>query len=224
MHVAVITPVGPGHELAAGKCMASVRVAWARSRGPFGTLTHAPVFDSKGSLGRSAARNRGVCVSDRADWYLFLDADDRLEPDAFALVAPHVAPPSFEDSLDSSTAPCTAVFGAVQTERHGIVRENRHPVTWADLMEHGPVGTLSMGCFVRGDVARATPFNESLDRGEDFDFYLRALHGRPFVKLPEPLVMIGDTVPSAGGPRGYGRIDWRAECQAVIDRWKAEAA
>ena len=59
MRVAVITPVGPGHEESVKGCAASVAVAWSFSQGPFTSLQHCIVEDPKGELGAAGGRNRG---------------------------------------------------------------------------------------------------------------------------------------------------------------------
>lgn len=198
LNVAVVIPVGPGHEKYALDADRSVGEAWTRSQGPFDAMHIAVVPDHQGTLGRSAARNLGV-RENPADWYFFLDADDEMLPRAFELVR-----------LEHP-----ATFGAVCLNRK-VYRKNVYPVNRALLFKRGAVGTLSMGCFVRADVARAAPFDESMDAGEDFDFYLR-LPG--FVKIKEPLVSIGYDKPSAHGRRGYLCCDWGAVCAKVIQRY-----
>lgn len=88
-------------------------------------------------------------------------------------------------------------------------------MTREDLFQHGALGTLSMGCFVRGDLGLR--FDESMDIGEDFDFYLRL---PSFTKRNKPLVHIGYTEPSAGGPRGASKVGWLDACAAVIERYR----
>jgi glycosyltransferase involved in cell wall biosynthesis len=211
MHLTVVMPIGPGHEAASYECFASIRAAHAPPR----TLTVRLIEDREGRLGRSRVRNLGVAYSPEADWFLFIDADDLCHPEAFV---------RFEKALNEQPD-LIAVFGAVCVQREekapAIIPENVYPLDWDGLIEHGAAGTLSMGCFIRADVARATRFDESMDAGEDFDFYLRALEGRPWTKIGEPLVIIRRDVPSATGPRGYQSLDWRAACQKVIDRWKS---
>jgi hypothetical protein len=213
MRICIVTPVGPGHEQVADECARSVRATWQCGCGPFVSYQHYLQDDTRGEMGRSRARNLAVESNPDADWYFFIDADDLCRADAFRL---------FAAALKSNPDLC-AVFGAIETDRHGIIEENHWPLDWDQLLEFGARGTLSMGCFIRGDVARAVKFDESMDQAEDFDFYLRALSGREWVKLKEPLVLIRRKLGNAGGPRGLQSDDWRGACQKVVDRWKAEA-
>lgn len=199
MIVVVIIPTGPGHEDLAIEAVRSVKDAWIYSQGPFSDMTVVPVFDLEGKLGRSAARNQGL-DSFPADWHFLLDADDKMMPEALELVDLEVA----------------ATFGAVCLNGK-VPTNNRYPLSRAQLFTRGPVGTLSMGCFVRGDLGLR--FNETMDVGEDFDFYMRL---PDFTKRRESLVDIGyskDT-PGAGGPRSSQDCDWTAECWKVIEQYR----
>src|SRR6185369_8553529 len=189
MRLAVITPVGPGHEEIVRGAIASVEAA---APGPF-SVRHVLIDDLYGNLGRSKARNRGMVA---ADWYFFLDADDRMRPDALTL-----------NDFDYE-----ATFGAISLDGK-ITKENVQPCGWQEIARHGAFGTLSMGFFCHADVAQELRFNEDLDAGEDFDFYMRLPN---FTKIEKPLVDIGYSLPSAGGPRGYEKIDWVGVCNKVI--------
>lgn len=197
MKIVVVIPVGPGHEELSKNALRSVMEAWAYDRGVFTVLKVARVLDLDGHFGRSVSRNKGL-DENQADWYFLLDADDRMWRGAFLLV-----------DLTAS-----ATFGAVCLDGK-IPKSNRWPVTREDILQHGAEGTLSMGCFVRGDVV--VRFDEQLNVGEDFDFYLR-LPG--FTKRREALVDIGYRQPSAGGPRSSAGCDWWAECEKVVARYR----
>lgn len=213
MRVTAVIPVGPGHERYQLEAQASVRRAWAKSRGAWTSLVIEAIDDTRGVLGRSRARNNGIRSRRESDWFLLLDADDLMESDGFGRA---------REAVESGAG---LVFGAVHTDTHGTIPENVWPLDWQGLLRHGAAGTLSMGCFVRGDVARAVPFDERLDAGEDFDFYLRACSRWPWQKVESPLVTIRRMTPSAGGPRGYDVIDWRAACEPHVERYRrAEVA
>ncbi len=192
MKVTVIIPVGPGHHLFLQSALASVHYAWKNDHGPFSDISWIWIDDQDNPIGRSAARNIGL--EQKSDWFFLLDADDQMMPDAFSLV-----------DLNHP-----ATFGAVMI-RNAIWRENVWPVTREKIFEHGAKGTLSMGFFLRGDVD--IRFNEDMDAGEDFDFYMR-LPG--FIKIRDPLVSIGYDKPAAHGPRGYKKIKWLDICNEVI--------
>lgn len=197
MKCTVIIPVGPGHEGLSVKANQSVFNAWARGQGPFDYLHVCLVPDHQGLLGRSKARNRALNELD-SDWFFLMDADDEMMPDAFSLV-------DFNH---------TATFGEIYLSDRNY-RNNVWPVTRETLFEKGAKGTLSMGFFLRGDCE--VRFDETMDRGEDFDFYMRL---PDFVKIQKPLVSIGYDKPSARGPRGYKKIEWQEICDAVIDRYR----
>ncbi len=198
MRLAVITPVGPGHEGILP--LAAMSVINLEPWG-FDEILHVIVNDTEGKLGRSRARTIGMATP--ADWYVFLDAEDVLMPDA----------PRFVERVGISYP---AIFGAVQINGR-VTPKNKWPCGVKELYEHGGVGTLCMGFFVKGEVARDLKFNETLDKGEDFDFYMR-LPG--FYKVKVPLVSINSKIPSAGGPRGYEELDWHAACREVIEEYR----
>jgi glycosyltransferase involved in cell wall biosynthesis len=197
MKLVVVTPVGPGHEAVFERAAQSVHEAVDYGCSAFTEVEHFVVWDSKGEYGRSAARNRAILNSPEADWFFFLDADDIMRPYA----------------LEHCTFNSAATFGAVY-QRGSIIRENVWPCDWRSIVDYGARGTLSMGFFCRADVARRLRFNEDLDAGEDFEFYMRLPH---FVKVRSPLVEIGRDTPSAVGPRGYRSLDWIGVCNTVIE-------
>lgn len=197
MNCVVVIPVGPGHGRLSIRAFASVQDAWAQNPGPFRELQTVLVDDMDGTLGRSRARNQGL-DDNPADWHFLLDADDEMMPRAFGLA--------------SMTHPAT--FGAICLNGK-VTLANRAKVTRETLLSYGARGTLSMGCFLYGNLGLR--FDESLDIGEDFDFYLR-LPG--FLKVREPLVSIGYDQPSAGGPRGLASEGWVEACDRVVERYR----
>lgn len=187
----VITPVGPGHESILPLAALSVLHLEYHE---FTEIQHVIVNDTKGKLGRSKARNLGMETP--ADWYFFLDADDVIMPYATRFVKDQTV----------------AVFGAVQINGR-VPSINRWPCLIEDIYKHGGEGTLCMGFFVKAEVARDVRFDETLDRGEDFDFYMRL---PSFYKVKPPLVSVNSKIPSAVGPKGYEELDWHKTCREVV--------
>lgn len=193
---AVVIPVGPGHEAFSRDAAASVVRAWEHDPGPFSSLQLAVVLDTDGRLGRSRARNQGL-DSHPADWHFLLDADDEMMPRAFLLV--------------DLEAPAT--FGAVLLDGQ-VSPDNVWPLCKSDLRDRGALGTLSMGCWVRGDLGLR--FREGFPVGQDFDFYCRL---PSFVKRREPLVNIGYRKPRAGhGEKDREAVGWLYVCNAIIEQ------
>ncbi|MCH7761743.1 glycosyltransferase family 2 protein [candidate division TA06 bacterium] len=194
MKLVVITPVGPGHESILPLAALSVLHLEYHE---FTEIQHVIVNDTKGELGRSRARNLGMI---NADWYFFLDADDVMMPYATRFVKGQPV----------------AVFGAVQINGR-VPPINKWPCGRDDLFKHGGEGTICMGFFVKAEIAQELRFDETLDRGEDFDFYMRL---PSFYKVKLPLVSVNSKIPSAVGPHGYEELDWHKTCREVVDRYK----
>jgi len=195
MKLAIITPVGPGHELCLPMCALSVIQL---KHGLFDEIIHVIVNDTEGKWGRSRARNQGMEMD--ADWYFFLDADDVIMPYATRVVEKHHG----------------AIFGAVQVNGR-ISPNNIWPCGLKDIWTHGAQGTLSMGFFVESSIARDLKFDESLNVGEDFDFYMRL---PSFHKVKFPLVSINCRTPSAGGDKGYQDLDWIREAGKIVGKYE----
>jgi glycosyltransferase involved in cell wall biosynthesis len=212
---AVVIPVGPGHEALAERAYDSAMAAWKERIPAWSEMLAGLVLDTQGDLGRSAARNFGICAARDADWYFLLDADDLMDPLAFT----HPIP-----------AGAKAMFGQMtfqDTNRDGIAddMENANVYGWGKnwrcLMANGARWTLSMGAFFHGPSLRAHLFREDLDYGEDWEFYLSFLAKHDWAKLDVPLAHIGNQHPSAGGPRGKPHLPgWRLADVRFIDYWR----
>lgn len=181
--------------------MKSVQIAGIKA-GPFSHVEHLVVGDEKGELGRGRARNLGIDET-MSEWVFFLDADDVMRPDALTRV-----------QLD---APAT--FGALSKDGRPY-RLNVYPCSWRELALYGASGTLVMGFFCKTEVANNLRFNEEMMIGEDYDFYMRL---PSFVKVTKPLIDIGHSALSAGGPRSpddfggrKGKSNWTYVCNERI--------
>ncbi len=210
MKCAVVTAVGPGHELYALDAEDSVNQARATARGPFADIDFIKVDDTQGKLGRSTARNEGVKLAHGAgaDWIFFLDADDVLCPYAFANVA---------RDLHRFDAIWGAIHELAADEDNGVLRPGQLlEITRIDqLLANDPFITLQIGHFVKTGVALATPFDPALDAGEDFDYYLRLWSKYHCVKIPQPF-FYNRRHTYAGGPRAATDRDWRIAVERII--------
>ncbi len=213
LRVAVVTPVGPGHAALYAECRASVEAAWRSGHGPFAALSLIAVDDGEGRLGRSRARNIGIerALAEAADWLFFLDADDLMVEGAF-------------DAMTSLVAGHDAVWGLILGLSPGAARAHiRIPQIVGmdaldDLLLFDPFLTLQMGHFVRAPVAAALRFDESLDAGEDFDYYLRLWRTHRCAKVAREF-FINRHARHSSGPRAASAEAWGT---AVRGRQRAE--
>lgn len=193
MEVQVITPVGPGHENVAVEAIASVINLG---------FDPIPIDDTEGKLGRSKARNIGVREA-TAEWLFFLDADDLLHKDA---------------KKAKKYTKFDAIWGLIND---GQVRVPQvRSLDYQTLLGHEPTQTLQMGHFVRRTVALDYPFDETLDCGEDFDYYFRVWRDRPCIKIPYTLFINRRGMHSTG-PRSANGRDWRIAVTSLQERWRS---
>lgn len=209
---AVIIPVGPGHEKLYDECMDSINRASGNSKGNFAEISPIRIDDLDGSLGRSRARNIGIkkAVEHGVDWIFFLDADDLMAPFAFEYVSPYLEQ-------------YYGIWGSIWTIERGetLPRERPRQLPFLyrieDVLSCDPFVTLQMGHFVRTSVALVTLFNESLDTGEDFDYYLRVWDKYRSIKIPLPFFYNRRGVHSQGPRSGTGR-QWRQQVESIIKK------
>jgi FkbM family methyltransferase len=90
----------------------------------------------------------------------------------------------------------------------------------AELLSYDPWLTVQMGHFVRTAAAAENPFDERLDCGEDFDYYLRLWSRYRCIKMPQPLFLNRRNAASTG-PRSATPGQWRSAAQAAIARYCA---
>ena len=190
MDAQVIMPVGPGHEEIAVEAIAS-----AMTLG-FEVI---PVDDTQGKLGRSKARNIGVRMA-TAEWVFFLDADDLMHKDV---------------KKASKFTQYDAIFGLINDGKVRIPQARK--VDYNTLLKHDPTQTLQMGHFVKRKVALEYPFNESMDCGEDFDYYLRLWKYKKCIKIPHTL-FVNRRGFHSHGPRSATGKQWTEAVKALQAR------
>lgn len=167
------------------------------------------IDDREGKMGRSAARNAGIDQVD-TEWIFFLDADDLMHPDAFL-------------SLPSGSF--SAVFGNIMEYDKGLAHW-RYQVpeikSYQELISYDPYITLQMGHFVRTEVAKKLRFNEEMDTGEDWDYYLRLWKSYDAIKIRDCL-MINRRGMHSTGPRSATGRDWMDVVHKMLQEARDEA-
>ncbi len=208
----VITPIGPGHAEIYRECRASIERATTQSRGPFERVDIVSVDDTKAELGRSRARNAAVrrCAELSVDWLFFLDADDLMSAEAFRLVEPLIGDYDaiwglIVEQMPKAATPVVRLPQAVSLD------------SLDELVVFDPYQTLQMGHFVRTAAAVETPFDESMDTGEDFDYYLRLWRAYRCVKRPLELFVNRRRI-HAVGPRSASGRAWGETVRPMMDR------
>ena len=81
--------------------------------------------------------------------------------------------------------------------------------------------TIQMGHFVRSTVAKEVRFNESMNTGEDWDYFLRLWKTYTCVKIDAPL-MINDRSTHSTGPRSATGAQWRMAVDDLISNARSE--
>jgi tetratricopeptide (TPR) repeat protein len=209
---AVVTPVGPRHEHLYSECLASIEKSFSDRKGNFSEIIPIKIDDSDGRLGRSRARNIGIkkAAAYGADWIFFIDADDLMAPLAFEYVAPYI------EKYDG-------IWGSIWPIEHGEqkAKERPHQLPFLyglkDVLTCDPFVTLQMGHFVKTSVALSSLFNESLNIGEDFDYYLRIWEKYACIKIPLPFFYNRRGFHSLG-PRSANGYEWRQQVENIIKR------
>jgi tetratricopeptide (TPR) repeat protein len=213
---AIITPVGPGHETLYHECLASVEQSFRKNSGNFSEIVPIHIDDSEGKLGRSKARNIGVrqAASLRVEWIFFIDADDLMSPLAFEYVNPYLS------EYD-------AIWGSIWPIERGerTPKERPYQLTFLysiqDVLSCDPFVTLGIGHFLKTSVALSTPFNELMDAGEDFDYYLRVWGKYRCIKIPLPFFYNRRGFHSQGLKSATG-IEWRQQVEKIIKKYMQE--
>lgn len=203
----IIIPVGPGHEEIVNRAIDSVRIA-SLDKGMFSRVGVKVVDDTKGEMGRAAARNKGVAEVE-GDVLFFLDADDCIHPEAFK---------TYSDGPVRD-----AVWGNIYEMVQGLAMW-RYQVprirNYQELLAFEPYMTLQMGHFVKREVAEANRFNEDMDTGEDWDYYLRVWKNHSCIKIREPL-MLNYRGQHSAGPRSATGVEWSHKVRELIEEARA---
>jgi len=210
MKCCVITPVGPGHESLAKEALGSVTQASMYSQGPFDVITVILIPDHEGEIGRSKARNWAVKKAAEAEieWLFFLDADDLMVPQAFESVEPYI----------DNDAIWGKIFDVSPGDERALPRENQISVKCLDdILDNDPYLTLQMGHFVKTAIALENPFNEDMDAGEDFDYYVRLWKDYDCEKINQ-VFFVNRRGLHSQGPRSANGGIWRRNVEMIIKK------
>lgn len=212
---AVIIPIGPGHDVIVRSALASVEGAFRYSPGPFTEMIPVPMPDPAGEYGRSKRRNDGIdfALANNMDWIFFLDADDILVADTFASLSPYV------EEYD-------AIFGLIAESTVGTPEQARlrpgqlGPTTdLAQILRADPFLSLQMGHFVRTSSAAAIRFDESMDTGEDFQYYLALWSQFRCTKI-DRVLFINRRGFHSTGPRSADGTSWRTAVLGLLETFR----
>ncbi|HRL93289.1 MAG TPA: FkbM family methyltransferase [Pseudomonas sp.] len=216
MKCTVIIPFGPGHNKLALRAKKSVEEAISEGTGAFHDVTIILMDDRDGKLGRSKARNHAVAEASRAgaDWIFFLDADDLMAAHAFNIVQQYIV---------DHDAVWGAIYEADIAKQIANERPNQiTPITSLEqILINDPYLTLQMGHFVKTKIAIKTPFNESIDCGEDIDYYLRVWKENHCLKIDQPL-FFNVRGQHSSGPRSATGQDWRNSISQIYKNFCTE--
>lgn len=188
------------------EALESVRMATLH-KGPFNKVNVKLIDDTLGEKGRSKARNEGVAESE-ADWIFFLDADDLMHPDALENFIPN----DFD-----------AVWGLIMGMNDQFIMERlqvRSIIDYRSLIAFDPYRTLQMGHFVKREAF--IPFDEEMNTGEDWKYYLEMWKTRKCIKVPRPF-MINRTGRHSTGPKSATGQEWVSVVYPMVNAALEEA-
>ena len=216
MKCAVITPIGPGHEQTYHTlAKRSIEFAIATSKGDFSEIILIPMPDLEGKFGRSERRNSGVRQAQNlgCEWIFFLDADDYLSAYAFEDVAKHL---NHHDAIWGNI--CSAPASDIKniTSRPDQLLQSESLV---DILRLDPFLTLQMGHFVKTELAIQNPFDEAMDTGEDFKYYLAIWSKYKCIKTLD-VFFVNLRGNHSSGPRSANGSDWRKAVTLEINNFK----
>ena len=137
-------------------------------------------FVRQDNLGVSRARNIGLSYS-HGTYVLFLDADDRLFPDAL------------EESVRAlaSRKDCAFVFGlfaSIGTSRRLCELPRDLSSTYLELLKHNFIGNPGSVLYNRWVFSHVTGFDETNGPAADYDISLRIARQFPFFCHHKPVV------------------------------------
>lgn len=197
----VVTPYTKRHARHIDRCGQCVDRAKSYSMGPFSEITH--VFSEDRDLkGPGWGRNDIVqnCPV-KADWFLFVDADDMVKPHVFEAM-------SWVRERDEDVP--DVVWGQIEQRdtRGGEVvmlgsASSYEPFGWNRFLSrgHDRGAGVNVGFFVRAAFAKTFLWFEGQYRMEDIEYFLTLMAHGSFTRLPFPLVTVDHLTESTNDRR-----------------------
>ena len=215
MKLAVITPIGPGHEESYKACRNSIEQAWAYDNGPFSHVVILPQWDLEGANGRSASRNKGLQEARQlgCEWVFFIDADDIMTQFAFADV---------KKELENFDAIWGVICEAPYDDHTKMqLRPGQLLPTQSidDLVDTDPYLSIQMGHFARTELAESVGFDQKLDSGEDFKYYLEMWRRFRCCKTSS-IFFVNKRGNHSKGKRSSTGSEWRSNVEKIIFDYK----
>ena len=211
----VIMPIGPGHETVSQSALQSIVLA-SEDLGEFEMIHAITGDDTKGQVGRSAARNRMVngyedwmgvfsfstdddkSAAFKSEWLFFLDADDLMcSPKTHHLYNGRYAPTCSESAFSVASKylqDYDCIWGTIyELHQNGDVFKRNQVdriATYKAFVKKPSFVTCQMGHFIRRDkFLEIGGFNEEMDVCEDVDLYLREWKSLRCIKQEKPLFL-----------------------------------
>lgn len=214
--LAVMTPIGDGHEVHAHRAAASVKAHQRDFHRRDIWVDHLMLRDQ--GEGRSATRNRLMDMAAEANptHVLWLDADDVLSP-TFGMTLIEVL----------EKLPEKVCFGMIETQRMAGPKELREeqlasgPFTRKAMLDLGPWRVCNIGYIAPWKIQQRLRWNESLHCAEDFDMFLRLSEQADLIKMSRPLIT-NIRGQHSTGPHKRGGGDWREAVDAIRMEWRAK--
>lgn len=192
--IAVVIPVGPGHEEAAERAVSSVQAAWTCYKGNFARLQIIVEPDSD-ATGAAQTRNRGL-EKVKTPWVVFLDADDLFEEKAFfSMMIGQMAYPEAKGLW--------GLWAAAILPGMPVPRYPGPPFSWDTLLARRGHGVGMTGMF-RTEEARRLGFDERMPRAEGIEFCFAFACNWPVEIMNAPIIIVDHTTASALGPKSQG--------------------
>lgn len=215
MRLAVLTPVGPGHEDTAYRAALSALTAWRYDRGPFTEFRHFFFDDRKGINGRALARN---VLNERAykgwnaDWVIHLDCNDMIHPAAYQAIGEGMREHPEAKSIWGCHSMIVPAYAASATAGYDVDTDPRwpdivhiyrtrfdiSPLTWETFIKMRVRGTLGTLACIDAKLCYAVGFLPELPAAEFYEHTHAVLASAPFWKLKRPVVICDRVGKGAG--------------------------